>query len=115
MADIGMENGDYSNHENDYDPEEALAREMERECDDRSDDDESSQNNFGPPHSGSGGPDGPGLLGPGGYGSPNFGPPGPWGRGFPPRGPRYDADEFLILCNYYIIDIFNMRIRSVSV
>jgi len=93
MADV-MENGDYSPHENDYDPEEALAREMERECDDDDDDedDDSSHNNFGPPHSGPGpgGPDGPGLLGPGGgYGSPNFGPPGPWGRGFPPRGPRY--------------------------
>jgi len=83
-----MENG-----ENDYDPEEALAREMDRECDDEDDDDEPSRNNFIPPHSGSGpgGPDGPGLLGPGGgYGSPNFGPPGPWGRGFPPRGPRYE-------------------------
>jgi len=84
-----MENGDYSSMHNDYDAEDALAREMEeaRECDDE-DDDESSQNNFGPPHSGPGGPDGPGLLGPGNYGGPSFGPPGPWGRGFPPRGPR---------------------------
>jgi len=84
-----MENGDYSSLHDDYDDEEALAREMEqaRECDDE-DDDESGQNNFGPPHSGPGGPDGPGLLGPGSYGGPNYGPPGPWGRGFPPRGPR---------------------------
>ena len=94
-----MENGEYSSRHNDYDDEddedEALAREMERarECDDDNEDDESSQNNFGPPHSGSGGPDGPGLLGPGSYGGPNFGPPGPWGRGFPPRGPRYVAEE----------------------
>jgi len=97
MADIGRENGEYSSHQSDYDPEEALAREMERECDDDDEDDESSQNKFGPAQSGSGGPDGPGLLGPGGgYGSPNFGPPGPWGRGFPPRGPRYGARKFLV-------------------
>jgi len=94
MAD--MENGEYSSRHDDYDDEDDLAREMEqsRECDDDNEDDESNQNNFGPPHSGSGGPDGPGLLGPGSYGSPNFGPPGPWGRGFPPRGPRYDAYRF---------------------
>jgi len=89
-----MENGDYSPHHSDYDPEEALAREMEREYDDDDDGDESSSNNFGPPHSASGGPDGPGLLGPGNYGSPNFGPPGPWSRGFPQRGPRYNAYKF---------------------
>ena len=92
MADIGVENGEYSSRQDDYDAEEA----EERECDDdENEDDESSQNNFGPPHSGSGGPDGPGLLGPpGSYGGPNFGPlgpSGPWGRGFPPRGPRYGA------------------------
>ena len=87
-----MENGDYDSEE------EALAREMEqaREMDDEDDDDDSSPNNFGRPHSGSGGPDGPGLLGPGSYGGPNFGPPGPWGRGFPPRGPRYCALRILV-------------------
>lgn len=80
-----MENGDFD------DEEEALRREMEGDDDDEDDDDETSQNNFGPPHSGH---DGPGLLGPGSYGGPNFGPPGPWGRGFPPRGPRYGTYEF---------------------
>jgi len=86
MAD--MDNGDYSSIHDDYDEEEALMREMEhaRECDDEDDDDESSPNDFGRPHSGR--HDGPGLLGPGSYGGPNFGPPGHWGRGFPPRGPR---------------------------
>ena len=105
MEDVGIDNGDYSSRHDDYDDEDALDREMDqaRECDDEDEDDDSTHNNFGPPHSGSGGPDAPGLLGPGSYGGPNFGPPGPWGRGFPPRGPRFGAYEFLMWYIYALL------------